>query len=181
MLVVNTEDGKLTELVASGTPNEICGDVALTINEIWKGMKTGYKEFFKARITELLIHPKTPMWEGSGPAVLLDDDAEASNREMQIYEAILEKYGDFEAMSILADAVGGFSEMSAKLVVNFLASGCENSFPPEEVKAELRQKLAAVQIACDLMSLVVGDTAAEECDFLETLEKRIQDPQDPAE
>lgn len=175
MLKVNTEEGKIEELVASGTPNEICGDIALIINEIWKGIAKPAREFFKSRITELLVHPDTPMWDGTGPAVIQEDESkDMPNHEMLVYEAFLEKEGDAGAMNVLADAMGELSATAALCTINYLQSGCVNFFELGEIKEEFRRKLGAVQVACTLVSVAIGGTAEEECKAIDELEKQLQ-------
>ncbi len=99
--------------------------------------------------------------------------------EMKIYERALDQLGPVECLEAAKEAITVlYDDIDVLQAVLQIADGDfarVDGSGKNLLMARLRKTVAGVQVASSMMELLVGDTAEEECVFIDKIEKYLDE------
>lgn len=82
--------------------------------------------------------------------------------DMEVLEGYLKQFG---ARTCMVNAMDGMTTLARKFAACAVV-GLDYDDIPESIKADLRRVVGKLQVSLDILELVIGDTAEEECDAI---------------
>lgn len=96
--------------------------------------------------------------------------------EMEVYEKYIEKFGAAAVVEQLVSAISLAAPVFA--AASALAKVNDQAFKQSEARGPMRGIVAGLQVYLNMMELLIGDTAEEECVVIQSLSEEIYAAED---